>query len=98
MLDDLRQLMKQSWRRRGRVYLVTAGALTLAMTAFGFDPVGQAAGGASLWLAFSMGSSSPGAGRFTGMRAPLGCRGSPFQATTSLPLSRCERPRKAATS
>ena len=55
MLDDLRQLMKQSWRRRGRVYLVTAGALTLAMTAFGFDPVGQAAGGASLWLAFSMG-------------------------------------------
>ena len=55
MLDDLRQLMKQNWRQRGRVYLVTAGSLTLAMTVFGFDPVGQAAGGASLWLAFSMG-------------------------------------------
>jgi hypothetical protein len=55
MLDDLRQLMKQSWRQRARVYLVTAGALTLAMTAFGFDPVGQAAGGSSLWLAFAAG-------------------------------------------
>ena len=55
MLDDMRQLMKQSWRQRGRVYLVTASALTLAMTAIGFDPVGQVAGGASLWLAFSTG-------------------------------------------
>jgi hypothetical protein len=55
MLNDLRQITKQGWRQRARVYLVTTGALALAMFAFGFDPVEQSASGASLWVAFAAG-------------------------------------------